>query len=172
MKQTLLLLLLITTYASAAITNIDSFEADFIQTITDDKDKVIKYMGHVVAKKPKSAAWNYTKPLKKQIYINKYEAVIVEPEIEQVIIRRFHNEFDFFKMISKAKQVSKKTYVTIHNNVKYTISMDNGLISSVSYLDQFENKVKIEFLKQKQNKKIDKKVFIPKYPIDFDIIRE
>ncbi len=172
MKLLTSLFILFFTYANAATIDINSFEADFIQTITDEKNKVLRYSGHIVATKPKNAAWSYTKPLKKQIYITKNEAVIVEPEIEQVIIRRFHNEFDFFQMISRAKKISKNSFTTVHNNIKYTIDIDNGLIKSVSYLDQFENKVKILFSNQKQNHKIDRKSFVPEYPADFDIISE
>jgi len=172
MKLFLPLFILFLTYANAANIDIESFEADFEQTITDDKNKVLKYIGHIVAKKPKNAAWYYTEPLEKKIYITKYEATIVEPEIEQVIIRRFHNEFDFFQMISRAKKISINTFITVHKNTEYTIEISEGKIESVSYLDQFENKVKIVFSNQKQNHKVDKNKFIPKYPMDFDIIRD
>jgi outer membrane lipoprotein carrier protein len=151
---------------------LNSFEADFTQTITDDKDKVLKYSGHISASKPNDALWQYKTPVDKSIYIGKYEAVIVEPEIEQVIIRRINSEFDFFKMIKRAKELSKGVFTTTYNNKTYLINTDKGLVSSISFLDQFENKVKISFSNQKQNHKIDQKIFIPKYPMDFDIIND
>jgi outer membrane lipoprotein carrier protein len=172
MKLLLSLFILLFTYANAANINIDSFEADFVQTITDENSKVLKYKGHIIAAKPKSAAWYYTEPLEKKIYLNKFEATIVEPEIEQVIIRKFHNELDFFQLIKKAKKISKNSFVTVNNNTKYTIEINNEMIRSVSYLDQFENKVKILFSNQKQNHKIDKDKFLPKYPMDYDIVNE
>lgn len=163
---------LILNYANASLLEISSFEADFIQTITDEKNKVLKYNGHILASKPNDASWNYVSPIEKQVYISKYEATIVEPEIEQVIIRRISSEFDFFHLVQKAKKVSDNNYVTIYNNIKYNIKTNKGLVESISFLDQFENKVKIVFSSQKQNHKIDKNKFVPKYPIDFDIIRD
>lgn len=157
---------------SASLLELNSFEADFIQSITDEKNKVLKYTGHIIASKPQNAIWQYISPIEKNIYINKYKATIVEPEIEQVIIRRIHNEFDFFRMIKEAKKVSKNNYMTMYNNTKYSIDVENGLVKSISFLDQFENKVKIEFSNQKQNHKINKSSFTPKYPIDFDVVSD
>ncbi|WP_373071034.1 LolA-like outer membrane lipoprotein chaperone [Sulfurimonas sp.] len=163
---------LILNYANASLLDISSFEADFTQTITDEKNKVLKYKGHILASKPDNASWNYVSPIEKQVFISKYEATIVEPEIEQVIIRRISSEFDFFHLVQTAKEISKDNYVTVYNNTKYSIKTNNGLVESIYFLDQFENKVKIVFSAQRQNHKIDKDRFIPKYPIDFDIIRD
>jgi outer membrane lipoprotein carrier protein len=168
----LFIFVLIFNYANASLLDINSFEADFTQTITDEKNKVLKYNGHILASKPNNASWNYISPIEKQVYISKYEATIVEPEIEQVIIRRISSEFDFFQLVQTAKKISENNYVTMYNNTKYNIKTDNGLVESISFLDQFENKVKIVFSQQKQNHKIDKDKFIPKYPMDFDIIRD
>ena len=46
------------------------------------------------------------------------------------------------------------------------------MIETISYLDEFENSVKIVFTHQKQNEVIDPEVFMPKIPIDFDVIRD
>ncbi|MCW8838494.1 MAG: LolA-like outer membrane lipoprotein chaperone [Thiovulaceae bacterium] len=158
------------TYAS--LFEINTFEADFIQSITDEKNKVLRYTGHIIASKPKSATWQYLSPIEKNIYIHNFEATIVEPEIEQVIIRRIESEFDFFQMIKIAKEIDKNSFLTVYNNTNYTIKINNGLIESISFLDQFENKVKIKFSNQKQNHTIDKNVFIPNYPMDFDIVND
>lgn len=168
----LLITALLSLYLNASILDLTTFEADFTQSITDDKNKVLIYKGHVIASQPQNATWKYKTPIEKDVYINRYEATIVEPEIEQVVIRRMHNEFDFFKMIKKAKKTSKDNYVTTYNNTKYTITLNKGFVKSISFLDQFENNVKIEFSNQIQNHKIDKKHFIPKYPVDFDIIND
>ena len=163
-------MLIIQTYAS--ILELNSFEADFTQSITDEKENTIKYKGHLKASKPQNALWSYTFPIEKSIFINKLEATIVEPEIEQVIIRRFHSEFDFFHMIKSAKKIAKDKYIATYNNIKYIINVSKNTVNSISYSDQFENKVKIKFSNQKQNHKIDKKSFIPKYSSDFDIIND
>lgn len=64
--------------------NIQSFEADFKQTITDDTGKVLSYEGRMHTKRPSFVLWNYTKPerIAKMLYINKTRAVLVQPMLE------------------------------------------------------------------------------------------
>jgi outer membrane lipoprotein carrier protein len=151
--------------------DIKSFEADFKQTITDDKNTSISYIGHVSAIKPQTALWKYDSPVNKSVYINKYEVTLVEPDIEQVIIKRLESNFNFFNMIKNARKVDKNTYETFYKSSKFIIKQDNSLIKTISYIDEFENNVTITFTNQKKNHKINKKVFIPKFSLDFDIIR-
>lgn len=166
------LAILITVELFASLEDIVSFEADFTQSITDEKNKTINYNGHIVASKPQNARWSYTKPIKKEVYINDFEVTIVEPEIEQVIIRKIESNFDFFKMISNAKKIDANKYIAYYQETKFTIIVKNRLIESISYLDEFENSVKIVFQKQKQNQSINEALFKPSFSEDFDIIRD
>ena len=95
------------TLSFASFDSINSFEADFTQSVTDDKNKSLIYSGHIVASKPQNALWNYLKPIKKDVFINRFEVTVIEPEIEQVIIRRIESNFDFFNMIENAKKLIK-----------------------------------------------------------------
>ena len=165
-------LLLFYTQVFASLNNINTFEADFIQTITDDKKKELHYSGHLIASKPQNAKWTYIAPIEKIIYINRFQATVVEPEIEQVIKRKIQNNFDFFKMMRKAKKIDKNIYLAKYNGNSFTIEITKEVLMSISYLDQFENSIKIIFKNQKINQKIDKNLFIPKYPLSFDIIRD
>lgn len=171
MKQ-LLMTLLCSTLSFAAIDNINSFEADFIQSVTDDKNSSLNYSGYVCAKKPQSAVWNYIEPIKKDVYINKYSVIVVEPEIEQVIIRRIESNFDFFMMIRNAIKISEDIYEANYKETKFIITTKNSLIESISYKDEFDNNVKIIFKNQKQNIDIEENKFIAKYPLEFDVIRD
>ena len=171
MKQNFLLLLLATA-SFANIQNINSFEADFKQTIIDDQNKTILYEGHIVATKPQYALWNYTKPIQKSVYILEKKAIIIEPELEQAIIKKIGKNFDFFKLIKNAKKIKENKYLARYNNTTFIITIDANTIKKISYKDEFENHVTIEFNNQKENKKIDKKVFEPNIPDDFDIIRD
>ncbi|MCF6310047.1 MAG: LolA-like outer membrane lipoprotein chaperone [Sulfurimonas sp.] len=171
MKYLLIAILLIS-QAFASLEQINSFEADFSQSITDDKNKVLVYNGHVIASKPQNAKWSYYKPVKKDVYINKFEVVVVEPEIEQVIVRRVESKLDFFKMISKAKEIEKNVYSANFKDSKFTIVQSNNAIESISYIDEFENRVKIVFKNIKQNHNIDLKIFTPIFPLYYDIIRD
>jgi len=164
--------MILTTYLYASLKDISSFEADFIQSITDDKKNVLTYTGHIIASKPQNAKWNYIKPIQKKIYINKSEVTIIEPEIEQVIIKKVELKFDFFNMISKAKKIKKDTYLTKYNNSEFTIILSEKLIKSITYIDEFENNIEIIFKNQKQNNKIDLKKFTPIFPLYYDVIRD
>jgi len=157
---------------NADITKIDSFEANFEQSVMNEKQDVIRYFGHVLATKPQYALWQYSKPVEKEIYITKQNVTIIEPEIEQVIIRRIQNNFNFFKMIEDAKEIKKDIYITQIKGIEYTIKLNKNLIKSISYKDEFENSIIISFTQQIQNSKIDRMVFTPKIPLEYDIIRD
>ena len=168
----LIITLLFFTQVYASLDSINSFEADFTQSVTDEKNKVLVYSGHVIASKPQKAVWNYTKPIEKNVYINAYSVVIVEPEIEQVIVKRIKSNFDFFNMIKNAKRIKENTYEASYKNTIFTIISKNSLIQSVLYKDEFDNNIKIIFKKQIQNKDIDDKKFIPDIPMEYDVIRD
>ena len=168
----LIITILFFTQVYASLDSINSFEADFTQSVTDEKNKVLVYSGHVIASKPQKAVWNYTKPIEKNVYINAYSVVIVEPEIEQVIVKRIKSNFDFFNMIKNAKRIKENTYEATYKNTIFTIISKNSLIQSILYKDEFDNNVKIIFKKQIQNKNIDDKKFIPDIPMEYDVIRD
>ena len=160
------------TLSFASIDNITSFEADFKQIITDEKNKQLTYSGHLITSKPQNALWSYTKPIKKEIYIRGYSVTIIEPEIEQVILRELSLEFDFFRMIKKAKKIGNSKYEATNKDMKFTILLKDNLIKSISYIDEFDNKVKIIFDNQKQNRQIDKNIYYPTIPDGYDIVRD
>ena len=168
----LIITILFFTQVYASLDSINSFEADFTQSVTDEKNKVLVYSGHVIASKPQKAVWNYIKPIEKNVYINAYSVVIVEPEIEQVIVKRIKSNFDFFNMIKNAKRIKENTYEASYKNTIFTIISKNSLIQSVLYKDEFDNNIKIIFKKQIQNKNIDDKKFIPDIPMEYDVIRD
>jgi len=158
--------------AIASIGDISSFKADFIQSVTDDKEKVLTYNGSVLAAKPQNALWRYLSPVTKDVYINANRVTIIEPNIEQVIIKRIESNFDFFNMIKNAKQIGENTFIAKYNSSKFTIITKDKLIYSISYQDEFENSVKIEFQNQIQNTEIAPELFNPNIPINFDIVRD
>jgi outer membrane lipoprotein carrier protein len=166
------ILLIVSTISLASLDNIDSFQADFTQTVTDDKNKSLVYSGHILASKPQYALWDYKKPIQKFIYINESRITVIEPEIEQVIIRNIESNFDFFYMIKNSKKITKDRYEAVYKEARFIITTKNNLLKSISYVDEFENNVKIVFENQKQNEKLNLEVFSPVYPVEYDIIRD
>jgi len=168
----LLFLALITVSAQASIQNIQYFEANFTQNIVDDKNKTITYKGYVKAAKPQYALWQYKSPVNKQVYILPHKIIVVEPELEQAIIKRLGNNFDFFSLMKNATKIDKQHYIANFREKKYLLTMDKDRLISISYKDEFDNSINIEFTNEKIDKKIEKKSFIPKIPKDYDLIRE
>lgn len=152
--------------------NIQSFEADFVQTIIDEENKTLKYTGKIYSKRPSFVLWHYEEPVNKKIYIKGKRAIIVEPELEQVVIKNLRSEIDFFTILSKAQKIDNSHYKAHYKDIEFILQEENGVIKALSYTDQLENKVSIIFSSQKQNSTIDDDIFIAKVPTDFDIIKE
>lgn len=165
-------LLLCSSISFASLNSINSFKADFTQSVTDDKNATLLYSGSLAAQKPQNAVWHYLLPIQKDVYINQYSVTIIEPEIEQVIVRKIETKFDFFNMLKNAKKTNSNTYEAQYQNKKFIIKMQNDFIEEILYNDDFENNVSIVFTNQKQNIKIKDEKFVAEYPVDFDVIRD
>lgn len=172
MYKIIILLGLTTTCLFGSLQTITSFESDFTQTVVDDQNTSIAYIGHLQAKKPLYAIWSYIKPVEKQIFLNKSTVTIVEPEIEQVIIKNIDSNLDFFSIIKNAKKISDNAYKATYKETEFQIEIKNNFIQAISYRDEFENSVNISFSHQKQNHFIDDTVFEASFPQDYDLIME
>lgn len=174
MKLTLTALatLLTSSITYADFTTMLNFQADFTQIIQDDHNKTITYKGDVIATQPAYALWKYKSPVTKSVYVLRNKVVMVEPELEQAIIKTMQSSFDFFTLLKSAKKVSKNHYEAIFENVKYTILTKGNIVKTIQYEDEFENKITIEFTHQQVNQRIDLNVFNPYIPQGFDIIRD
>jgi len=148
----------------------NSYEADFRQVVTNDKGNTLEYSGHIKAMKPQYALWEYLKPSSKLIYINKNMATIIEPDLEQVIVKKLHNSIDFFKIIKNARKIDKNKYVAEFQSVHYTINIIDSDLKSIEYKDQLDNAILINFTKQVVNKAMSIKEFEPFIPSEYDLI--
>ena len=153
--------------------NLQSFEAHFIQTITDETGKVLTYKGQIHTKRPNFVLWDYTYPQRaaKKLYMNETRAVLVQPMLEQATISNVRSGMNFFKILSSAKRVDGVHFKASYHNINFILEEENGLIISLSYEDELENKILIVFSKQRQNRPIEDSLFTPKVPKDYDIIR-
>ncbi|MFK5938558.1 MAG: LolA-like outer membrane lipoprotein chaperone [Sulfurimonas sp.] len=163
---------LLFTISFASLIDIKSFDADFKQTVSDEKGTKLLYKGHIRALSPKYALWEYKTPVPKSIFVRPTRITIIEPEIEQAIVRKLSIDFDFFKMITHAEEISKHNYIATINETKYLIKIKNKLIDSIVYKDEFDNSISIFFTNQVQNKPISKNIFTPLIPKGYDIIDE
>ena len=158
--------------AFADFTTMLNFQADFTQTIQDDHNKTLSYKGDVIATQPAYALWKYKTPVIKSVYVLRNKVVMIEPELEQAIIKTMQSSFDFFTLLKSAKKVSKDHYEAMFENVKYTILTKGNIVKTIQYEDEFENTITIKFTHQQVNQRIDLNVFNPYIPEGFDIIRD
>lgn len=172
MKHFFILSLLISSLFSFG-ENLQSFEANFVQTITDETGKILTYKGQMHTKRPNFVLWDYTYPQRaaKKLYMNEKRAVLVQPMLEQATISKVRSGMNFFKILSSAKRVDTSHYEASYHNIDFTLKEENGVIMSLSYEDELENKILIIFTKQRQNRPIEDSLFTPKVPKDYDIIR-
>ena len=169
----LLFLALIAITAQASIKNMQYFEANFTQNIVDEHNKTITYKGNIKASKPQYALWQYKSPIEKQVYILPHKIVIVEPELEQAIVKKTGDNFDFFSLIKNAKKIDNKHYLAKFKGKNYLITINNNnIFTSISYKDELDNKITINFTDTKTDKIIEEKSFIPQIPEDYDLIAE
>jgi outer membrane lipoprotein carrier protein len=165
------LLLVSATFAN--IKNIDSFSANFKQTVTNKFDSVISYTGSLKIKNNGLALWVYKTPVKKEIYINRQKVIINEPLLEQAIITKINSKIDFLEVLKSAKKIGKNIYTAKYNNKKYSIkTYSNGLPQKISYLDELENRIDIMFFDTKKNIFIKDSVFLFNIPKNYDTIME
>ncbi|MDD5051226.1 MAG: LolA-like outer membrane lipoprotein chaperone [Sulfuricurvum sp.] len=163
---------LITLSLFASPKELNSFNSKFVQTIIDDNGKKITYQGELWAMKPQNALWLYQKPIQKSVYINGKKLTVIEPQIEQVTLRTLGDEIDFLEIIKKAKSLDGSHYSAIVNSQNYIIDFKNEILSSISYKDNFDNKVNIQFTNPVQNKSIESSRFKATIPSEFDIIKD
>jgi len=172
MRKIFFFLFLVGSSFGAILENLTSFEADFSQTIHNQEEKVVTYEGHVVAAKPQYARWDYTKPIQKSVYIDNHSVVVIEPELEQAIIRKIHDDFDIFTLLKNAKKIAKNSYEAHYKETTFIIQYNGKDIEQLRYNDNFDNEVVIKFTHQKYNKKIDPSIFKPDIPDEYDMIIE
>lgn len=165
------LLLALSLSLIASPKEINTFNGKFVQTIVDDSGKKIVYNGELWASKPQNALWIYQKPIQKSVYINAQKITVIEPSIEQVTLRNLDSEIDFLTIIQKAKKIDNNRYIATVKGQNYEITFKNDLLSTIHYIDSFDNQVTIRFTDPTQNRSIDANKFKPLIPSDYDVIK-
>jgi len=131
----------------------DHFTANFIQKITNTKNKTINYSGKIRFSKPTLMKWEYSKPTKKEVCTDAEALTVVDHDLEQVSIYLVSKGFNLEEIVKKAKPHSKNVYVAHYQGKSYTIQVDGkGHLHSVAYYDELDNKVQIVFKHMKYGK--------------------
>jgi len=149
-----------------------TFSADFTQQITDDTNKTITYRGHVDAARPDKALWVYSEPVEKSVFITGRKVTIIEPELEQAIVKTFQSEIDLFKILAKAEKLDDETYLATHGSQQFLVKIRDNVPMAISYRDAFENTIRIRFAAQRINHDLPASLFVPDIPADYDLLKE
>ncbi len=154
------------------LSKIETFQADFTQSIINSSGKEIRYNGKMYAKQPYFIYWRYNSPIIKNVYFNKKEVVIIEPELEQAITSKLDKEIHILDLLKDARKISSNHYISQLNNIDYSILLKDDKLARITYTDEIENKVTIYFENALHNQKLDSHIFQYKIPSSFDIIKK
>jgi len=152
--------------------NIQTFEADFIQTITNQSGKNAIYTGEIHIKEPNLIKWQYKEPIIKFVYIKKFTVTIIEPELEQVILTKLNKEINILTLLKNAREISSNKYISNFNNIDYTLELKENMLKAITYKDELENNVSIDFTNVKQNTPMDDQIFKFIIPQEYDLIKK
>ena len=169
LKISLLSFFCISNVFALDLSSIKTFESKFEQIISSSK-KDLKYSGTVFLKSPTNGLWIYDKP-KKKIFLSKNNIIIEESALEQVIITKTQNDINLIDIIKNAKKISSNEYNAQIGSKVFLVTTSENEIKSISYKDEFENNVRINFKNQKINNALPSKVFDYDIPDGFDVIR-
>ena len=158
---------------SASIELPENFQADFIQKITNTKQKVITYSGKVRFSNETLFKWSYKEPTQKEVCTDGKELLVVDHDLEQVSAYRIAKGIDIAKVLNKATLHSENIYVATHENKKYTIQLDKKQrLHSIAYYDELDNKVQILFKQMKYGKgSLPEQSMKCNYPANYDMIQ-
>jgi len=170
--KVLSILLLTLSIIYGQIINFDSYSSDFTQTITNTSNTKIIYKGNLYINNDKNILWRYLDPIRKDVYINQLNIMIVEPELEQVITSKINEELDLFSILNSSKKIDENIYTNSVNGIEYTIILKNKILKNIQYTDEIDNKVNIAFTNTSNEIQLDDSLFIFNIPNHYDIIRK
>ncbi|GAB0173008.1 hypothetical protein NHP164001_10240 [Helicobacter trogontum] len=150
--------------------NVKSIKADFTQEIKGEKGAIpVVYKGKLYAANNK-VKWLYTSPLAKEVYLEKTQAYIYEPQLQQVTIGSLEESVDFIQILKRVQKIGKDSYKTQVGDITYYVIIKDSMPYELKYTDSIDNVVTIRFENVKMNTAIDNSVFIFQPPDDVEYI--
>ena len=172
MKRFFLVSLFFYSFAYADILDFQTLKADFEQTIVNEQNSTILYKGTLYIKKPDKILWQYDSPIKKSIFINKYNVTVYEPELYQAVIFKQQKELNPIQMFKESKKISPTERVSEFDGNRISIKLDTEKVKSMSFRDKVDNDVTIRFITFVKNGKLEDRLFVFEPGEDVDIIRQ
>jgi len=159
-------------YFYANIFDVNTYQAKFKQTVTNNSQQEILYKGELYLKSNGNVLWKYQDPLIKNVYISNSKVIIDEPELEQAIISDINDDINLLNILKESMKIDKSTYTNTINEVKYTIKVQGNDLKAIFYTDEIGNNIKIVFTQAIVNENIADETFTFIAPVHYDIIRK
>ncbi len=179
---------------SALLNSIQSMQANFNQTIYDNKNKAIQQTtGSVSLQRPGRFRWEVIKPIPQLIVANQTTLWIYDRDLEQVTVRSIKQASDNAPalLLSHDASIFMKNYniknmqqqdpdwqwfelIPIHSDSFAAIRMGfyKNQINEMQLQDKLGHTTRIRFLDARFNMKLSPALFIFKPPAHVDVINE
>jgi len=149
-----------------ALTTLDSLQADFKQTVLDDRKSVVQHSrGKVSIQRPGRFAWSYTEPYEQRIIADGEELWVYDVDLDQVTVKpidqglasapimvlmkqgRVENEFDVAD-VGQRKFLYWVELVPKTQDMEYSriyLGMEDDTIKAMELRDSFGQSTQIVF---------------------------
>lgn len=150
--------------------HIKSVKASFKQEVKGERGAIPAIYHGMLYAKDNKVKWEYSVPLKKEVYLQGDSAYIYEPDLKQVTIGRLNENVDFIHILKSVKKNEKGEYQTTIADITYTIIEKDSKPYSLSYKDTLDNQILVIFSNVELNIPIDYKIFDFNPPPDVEYI--
>lgn len=174
------------------LSNLNSFEANFVQEVKDFSNQIIdESSGKVIFLKPNFFRWTYQVPSENEIISDGEFLYLYDPDLKQVIESRLGGQLNMSPaMLLVSENIHEFFNTRLLNNSQNIMEFvaqpkndesaffkqvififNNNQLNIMKVLDNFDNLTTIKFHKIIQNKDINEAKFLFNYPDDIDVIK-
>ena len=174
------------------LSNLNSFEANFVQEVKDFSNQIIdESSGKVIFLKPNFFRWTYQIPSENEIISDGEFLYLYDPDLKQVIESKLdgqlnmspamllvsENIHEFFntRLLKNSQNIMEFVAQPKNNESAFfkqvIFKFSNNQLNIMKVLDNFDNLTTIKFHKIIQNKDINEAKFLFNYPDDIDVIK-
>lgn len=174
------------------LSNLNSFEANFVQEVKDFSNQIIdESSGKVIFLKPNFFRWTYQVPSENEIISDGEFLYLYDPDLKQVIESRLDGQLNMSPaMLLVSENIHQFFNTRLLNNSQNIMEFvaqpkndesaffkqvififNNNQLNIMKVLDNFDNLTTIKFHKIIQNKDINEAKFLFNYPDDIDVIK-
>jgi len=179
---------------AAMLGNMQSYQALFIQYVTDQRGaRIQETAGYIQAKRPNLFFWETQPPLAQQIVADGKEIWIFDPDLEQVTVKQLGDDIQNTPalLLSGDVQNLQQAYEISHQQAAETtdqfmlvpkgndslfdqlrLTFEHGVLTEMRLMDSLGQRTVISFSKIETNPNIPDSTFRFQVPEGVDVFRE